>query len=191
MVITSHFTPVVIRKNWYFLILCDYNTTPVLPFHPQILDRVHGPPIPPHPQVHYICKSTMSPTSTASASLLCPPHPPCPTCWLHPLCQPCRYCCLWDTTHKWLGRLQSKSRSGRQWHASASLTTTHIVTFCYGEFRLVCQMLTLKHWHWLGWNWSALCLRNITCKDSRHHSINLLHSFSGNRIKWWMGLHRG
>ena len=158
MVITSHFTPVVIRKNWCFLILCDYKTArPSLPY-PQVHDHVHSPPIPPHPQVHHVPhthrvrKSIVSPTSTTSASPPCLPQPLRPTCRPRPPCQPCRHRCLWDTTHEWLGRLLSKGRSGGQWRAGASLTITCIATFRHGEFRLVCQTLTFKRWHWLGRN---------------------------------------
>jgi len=66
MVITGYFMPVGIRKNWHFLILCDYNTTlPSFPLaYPHVLDHVHvppsppsspSPPSPPHPQLHCIC----------------------------------------------------------------------------------------------------------------------------------------
>ena len=60
-VIASHFTPDVVRKKRCYLILCDYNTTPILPFHihrSMITSTVH--------QFHRVHKSTMSPTSTAS-----------------------------------------------------------------------------------------------------------------------------
>jgi len=78
MVIHGHFTPVVVRRYWYFLILCDYKTlSPSFPY-PQVLHRVHGPPRPPRPlrpprlQLHHVRhirhvrKSTVSATTSAS-----------------------------------------------------------------------------------------------------------------------------
>ena len=73
MVILDHFPPIVVRKYWYFLMLCDYKTPyPSFPY-PWVLDCIHSLPSPLHPQVHWttastsplhlqvpcICKSTM------------------------------------------------------------------------------------------------------------------------------------
>ena len=58
MVILDHFPPIVVRKYWYFLMLCDYKTPyPSFPY-PWVLDCIHSLPSPLHPQVHWTTAST-------------------------------------------------------------------------------------------------------------------------------------